>query len=100
MYKRQKIYSLIVNTRNANAFTGKQGYESLKKIADLTAKQLNKKQEEDEDNPKKISYKNIIFVPFFKKTRITFNDEEVKNANSKETLKLTLDLIKQDQSVS
>ena len=57
----KKIYSLIVNTRNANAFTGRQGYESLKKIADLTAKQLNKKQEEDEDNPKKISTKNIIF---------------------------------------
>mgnify|MGYP001161250566 CR=1 FL=1 len=57
----KKIYSLIVNTRNANAFTGKQGYESLKKIADLTAKQLNKKQQEDEDNPKKISVKNIIF---------------------------------------
>ena len=57
----KKIYSLIVNTRNANAFTGKQGYESLKKIADLTAKQLNKKQEEDEENPKKISSKNIIF---------------------------------------
>ena len=59
--KPKKIFSLIVNTRNANAFTGKQGYESLKKIADLTAKQLNNKQEEDEDNPKKISAKNIIF---------------------------------------
>ena len=33
----------------------------LKKIADITAKQLNKKQEEDEDSPKKISSKNIIF---------------------------------------
>ena len=41
--KSKKIYSLIVNTRNANAFTGKQGYESLKKIADLTSEQLNKK---------------------------------------------------------
>ena len=29
--KPKKIYSLIINTRNANAFTGKQGYESLKK---------------------------------------------------------------------
>ncbi len=43
----KKIYALIVNTRNANAFTGRQGYESLKKIADLTAKQLNKKQENE-----------------------------------------------------
>ena len=35
-----------------------------------------------------------------KKTRITFNDDEVKTANSKETLEYTLDLIKQDQLVS
>ena len=55
--QRPKIYSLIVNTRNANAFTGKQGYESLKKIADLTAKQLNKKQDEDEDNLKEFLQK-------------------------------------------
>ena len=34
------------------------------------------------------------------KTRITFNDDEVKTANSKETLEYTLDLIKQDQLVS
>jgi len=57
----KKIFCLIVNTRNANAFTGKQGYESLRKIADLTAKQINKKQEEDEENYKKISSKNIMF---------------------------------------
>ncbi len=57
----KKIFSLIVNTRNANTFTGKQGYESLKKIANVTAKQLNTKQQEDEESPKKISPKNIIF---------------------------------------
>ncbi len=57
----KKIFSLIVNTRNANAFTGKQGYDSLKKLADLTAKQLNKKQEQDEEKPKIISPNNIIF---------------------------------------
>ena len=33
--KCKKIFSLIVNTRNANCFTGKQGYKSLEKIADL-----------------------------------------------------------------
>ncbi len=59
--KPKKIYSLIINTRNANAFTGKMGYESLRKLADLTAKQLNKKQKEDEEKPKIISSKNIIF---------------------------------------
>ena len=57
----KKIYSLIVNTRNANAFTGKQGYESLKKLSNSVSAQLNKKQEEDEDNPKKILPKEIIF---------------------------------------
>ena len=57
----KKIYSLIVNTRNANAFTGRQGYESLKKIANLVSNKLTKKQEEDEDIPKKISSKGIIF---------------------------------------
>ncbi len=59
--KPKKIFSLIVNTRNANAFTGRPGYESLKKLADLTAKQLNKKQEQDEEKPKTISPNNIIF---------------------------------------
>ena len=57
----KKIYSLVVNTRNANAFTGKQGYESLKKLSSSISDQLNKKQEEDEDNPKIILPKEIMF---------------------------------------
>ena len=56
-----KIFSLIVNTRNANAFTGKQGYESLKKLANLVSIKLTEKQEEDEEIPKKISSKEVIF---------------------------------------
>jgi len=59
--KTKKIFSLVVNTRNANAFTGKQGYDSLKKLADSISKKLTEKQIEDEDNPKKISSKNIMF---------------------------------------
>ena len=59
--KPKKIFSLIVNTRNANAFTGKQGYESLKKLADFISKKLIEKQKNDEDIPKKISFKNIMF---------------------------------------
>ena len=59
--KVKKIFSLIVNTRNANCFTGKQGYKSLEKIAELTSQQLTKKQLEDEDKPKKIKPKEIIF---------------------------------------
>ena len=59
--KSKKIYSLLVNARNANAFTGKQGYESLKKISEIVSAELTKKQELDEDTPKKISSKEIMF---------------------------------------
>ena len=59
--KVKKIVSLIVNTRNANCFTGKQGYRSLEKIAEIVSENLSKKQKEDEDNPKKIKSKEIIF---------------------------------------
>ncbi len=59
--KVKKIFSLIVNTRNANCFTGKQGYKSLEKIAEITSTCLTEKQKEDEENPKKIKPKEIIF---------------------------------------
>ena len=59
--KAKKIFSLIVNTRNANCFTGKQGYKSLEKIAELISQKLSEKQKEDEDQPKKIKPKEIIF---------------------------------------
>ena len=58
---RKKIFALIVNTRNANCFTGKQGYRSLEKIADIVSSKLSEKQKEDEDQPKKIISKDIIF---------------------------------------
>ena len=59
--KSKKIYSLLINTRNANAFTGKQGYESLKKLSNSISAQLTLKQEQDEDNPKLILPKEIMF---------------------------------------
>ena len=59
--KVQKIFSLIINTRNANCFTGQQGYKSLENIAKITAEQLSEKQKEDEVQPKKIKSKEIIF---------------------------------------
>ena len=46
--KVKKIFSLIVNTRNANCFTGKQGFKSLEKIAELTSEKLTEKQKEDQ----------------------------------------------------
>ncbi len=59
--KTQKIFSLIINTKNANSFTGDQGYKSMQHIADMVSKQLTDKQKEDEDDPKIIKPKNIIF---------------------------------------
>ncbi len=59
--KTQKIFSLIVNTRNANSFTGEQGYKSMQHLADLISKQLTEKQKEDENDPKIIKSKNLIF---------------------------------------
>ena len=59
--KSKKIKSLIVNTRNANAFTGSEGYEALKDIAGELSIQLSKKQNEDEDYPKKILNNEILF---------------------------------------
>ena len=59
--KIKKVFSLIINARNANCFTGKQGYKSLEKIAEVASDKLTEKQKEDEDQPKKITSKGIIF---------------------------------------
>jgi glutamate N-acetyltransferase / amino-acid N-acetyltransferase len=59
--KAKKVFSLLVNTRNANCFTGKQGYRSLEKIADTISINLSEKQKNDEDHPIKIKPKEIIF---------------------------------------
>ena len=59
--KSKKIRSLIINTRNANAFTGQEGYEALRDIAGDLSIQLSKKQNEDENHPKKILESEILF---------------------------------------
>jgi len=59
--KSKKINALIVNTRNANAFTGKKGYQSLKEIAEYSSILLSNKQKEDEEKPEKIKSNQIIF---------------------------------------
>ena len=59
--KIKRVYSLLVNTRNANCFTGKQGYKSLEKIAEIISEKLSEKQKIDDDLPKKIKPKDIIF---------------------------------------
>ncbi len=59
---KEKIYALLVNTRNANAFTGKEGYKAINNIASLLSEQLSKKQNSDEEQPKKITSKNLMFA--------------------------------------
>ena len=59
--KTKKIYSLIVNTRNANAFTGTKGYQSMQKIAELVSLKLTEKQKEDDNNPEKINSHQVLF---------------------------------------
>ena len=59
--KPKKTFSLLVNTRNANCFTGKQGYKSLEKIAENLSAKLSELQKKDEDDPKVIKLKEIMF---------------------------------------
>ena len=59
--KAKKIFSLVVNTRNANAFTGEQGYKSMQNIAEVVSEELTNKQKKDEEEPKIIKTKNILF---------------------------------------
>jgi len=67
--KVKKIFSLIVNTRNANCFTGKSGYRSLEKIAELVSEELSEKQKISK-NSKKVgkAYFSVlcfILLPLF-----------------------------------
>ena len=50
-----------MNARNANCFTGKRGYRSLEKIAELISEKLSAKQKIDDIQPIKIKPKEIIF---------------------------------------
>ncbi len=59
--KTKKIFSLLINARNANSFTGDHGYKSMQRIAELISEKLTNKQKQDEDNPRIIKPKNIIF---------------------------------------
>ncbi len=60
-HKVKRVFSLLINARNANCFTGKQGYKSLENIAGLISSKLTEKQKEDEDHPIKIKPKEVIF---------------------------------------
>ena len=60
--KTKKINALLVNTRNANAFTGKNGFKGLKILADDLSNMLTEKQKEEEEKPEKIKPTDILFA--------------------------------------
>ena len=60
--KKKKINALLVNTRNANAFTGKNGFKSIKILADDISFHLNEKRKVDEEIPEKINSNDILFA--------------------------------------
>ena len=60
--KSKKIKALLINTRNANAFTGKEGYKGLKFLAEELSKKLSEKQKLDESKPEKIKPTDILFA--------------------------------------
>ena len=60
--KSKKIKALVVNARNANSFTGKEGYKGLKLLADELSKKLTEKQKLDESEPEKIKPTDILFA--------------------------------------
>ena len=60
--KDKKVSGILINTRNANALTGKDGYNSLKKISVNLSKLLTSKQNLDEDKPREIKPNQILFA--------------------------------------
>ena len=58
----KKISALLINTRNANAFTGTDGYKGLKVLAETLSYELSQKQKNDEEKPKKIEANEILFA--------------------------------------
>ena len=59
--KNNSIKALMINTRNANAFTGKQGQKAISLIAEELSKQLNIKINQDEEKKNPIQPKQILF---------------------------------------
>ena len=59
---KKKIKALLINTRNANAFTGKNGFKGLKILAEKLSQELTEKQKSDEEKPEKILPDEILFA--------------------------------------
>ena len=59
--KNSSIKALLINTRNANAFTGKQGFRGAVQIAEDLSKKLTIKMSEDEEEKKSVKPNEILF---------------------------------------
>ena len=59
--KNKKIKALFINTRNANTFTGKNGFQGLKEIADELSSLLTIKKRNDDELHEKVKSNEIIF---------------------------------------
>ena len=59
--KNKSIKALLVNTRNANAFTGKLGFKGLSQIANELSKKLTIKMKEDEEKKNSVKPSEILF---------------------------------------
>ena len=60
--KTKKVKCILINTRNANALTGKQGFKALKTIASILSERLTIKQKGDDENPLKVKSEEILFA--------------------------------------
>jgi len=59
--KKNSVKALLVNTRNANAFTGKQGFKSIVQIAEELSKELTSKMATDEEKKNSVKSNEILF---------------------------------------
>ena len=57
----KKVKALLINTRNANAFTGKKGYQGLEEIANELSSELTLKKKVDDEKNERIKPKEILF---------------------------------------
>ena len=60
--KSKKIKCILVNTRNANAFTGPDGRKALRSLANELSEKLTIKQKEDDEKPLKVKSDEILFA--------------------------------------
>ena len=60
--KPKKVKGVLINTRNANCFTGNEGFKNIRTIANLLAEKLSTKQINDEEKPVKIRSEELLFA--------------------------------------